>query len=208
MKKVLCIALTLILAIGIAGCVAKAKPPVQAMPPEAKPEDAVIGYFEAAKQFDLVALNKFVNPENVEDTTFSTSNEYEKAFLDYLKENAKKVTYEIKGSEMKSREIKDSQIKDDIAIVTVNCKFVDGPKLFDEAIYEYFEKSTADVSNVSEPTEEEPEKEIIKIIMEKQKTDEETFAEKTIKVKCVKIDNKWYIDEEVTISKTYLPPIS
>jgi hypothetical protein len=179
MKKVLCMILTLMFTLSAAGCAAGANSS------EAKPEEAVKGYFEAAKLMDTAAMNKFVNPKNAVDTTSSASNEYEKMFMDYLKGNTKKVTYSFEGSE----------VTGETATVTVNCKYVDGTMLFSETLAEFYTKALDDALNGKELTDEETGKEIIKIMKEKQKTVEETFAEKTIKVKCVKIDNKWYIDE-------------
>jgi cytochrome b involved in lipid metabolism len=130
---------------------------------------------------DTATMNKFLD---VKQDEHIAKNEYEETFYDYLKGNAKKVTYTIKESELKGS----------TATVTVDCKFIDGSKFFEETILEYAKRAKETAANGKQPTEEEAKEELKKIMTEKQKTVKETFTEKTVKILCVKIRGKWYID--------------
>lgn len=178
MKKLLCAILALALTFSVAGCAGAA--------PETKPDEAVKGFFEAAKQFDFAAMNKFVNPDKpIDESSLNMEDESEKAFVDYFKENAKKITYSIKGSE----------VSGDTATVTVDCKYIDGATLFQDVMTEYMEKAMEDALNGKEISEEEATSQMMQLLKDKQASAEPTYIETTIPLKCVKINNQWYIED-------------
>ena len=180
MKKAFCLILSIMLIIGLAAC--------QSSP---KPEDTVKKYFEAGKSFDTERMNSFVNSKNVssESSSSSASSDSEEADLvkycmDYLKGNAKKVTYSIKGSD----------IKDATATVTVDCKYVDGSAILRDSVSDYIVKAVGEAFSGTQNSSNSS-KEIAQIMTDKMKTTKEIFTTKTIKINCVKINDKWCIDK-------------
>lgn len=157
-----------------------------------KPEDTIKGYFEAAKISDTEKANTFINPKNVslEDSSSTSSSGGQEEIdlvnnlLDYLKDNNKKVTYNITNTE----------IKDNSATVSVNCKFVDASAILKDAIADYIPKAFAKAFTESQSPDDSA-KEITELMKNKIQTAKETFAEKAIKINCVKTDNKWYINK-------------
>ena len=176
MKKIILGFLSILLCFSLTSCT------------KAKPEDAVKGYFEALKTFDTDKMKTFVSEKDTTDEATKSSkanDEYSKAFLDYFKANAAKVSYTIKSSE----------VKDDKAVVTVDCKYIDGTTLFKETFQEFILKVFSNALSDKKPTDEENSKELVSIMTEKQKALKEVTAEKTIKINCVKVDKKWYIEK-------------
>ena len=180
MRKYLCCLFSVLLMIGLVAC--------QSAP---KPEDTVKGYFEAGKNFDTAKMSSFVNPKNVSSGSSSSGTssdsgeaELEKYCMDYLKGNAKKITYRIKGSD----------VKDSTATITVDCKYVDGSPILRDAVSDYMVKAFGEAFSGTQSSSNSS-KEIAQIMTDKMKTTKETFTTKTIKINCVKIDKKWYIDK-------------
>lgn len=159
----------------------------------ASPGSTVNGYFEAAKSTDSAKANTFVNPKNVsseDSSSASLSGDQEEtdilnSITDYISSNNKKVTYNIKNED----------IKGNSATVTVDCKFVDASAILKDAMADYVAQAFAKAFTSSQSTDDSA-KEITKLINDKVKTAKEAFIEKTIKVNCVKINEKWYIDKE------------
>ncbi len=155
-----------------------------------KPETAVSEFIDAAKEFDLIKMSSKINPSSINkdkitDLELAEEDSYGKYFLDYLKLNAKKITYEIKSS----------KIDNDKAVVTVYFKYVNGGPLLKATIGDVFSQTISMAFAGVEMSEEETSQMFISS-MEKQKANiAESFAEKTIDIKCVKINDQWYIDE-------------
>lgn len=180
MKKFLCALMATILTMSFVAC-----------QDASKPEDTIKGYFEAGKSLDTAKMNSFVNSKNVssESSKSSTSSDSEEADLtkycmDYLKGNAQKVTYNIKSSDT----------KDTAATVTVDCKYVDGSAILRDSISDYAVKAIGEAFSGTQNSSNSS-KEIAKIMTDKMKTAKEIYTTKTIKISCVKISNKWYIDK-------------
>lgn len=159
-----------------------------------KPESTVSEFIEAGKKFDIVKMAQTFNPSNesnkeiMEDFTREDSeseNQYQAYFFDYFKENAKKITYQIKNS----------TIEGDQATVTVDFKYVNGGPLLKATIGEVFTKVIAMAFSGVELSDEEMEQMFISTMKNQQNTVEELFIEKTIDIKLVLIDKQWYIDE-------------
>ena len=158
----------------------------------AKPESTVSDFMEAAKNFDFDTMKTKINPTNLSNdeninelTTEDDEDQFEKYFMDYLKANAKKISYKIK----------DTKINDDTAVVTVDFKYVNGGPIIKATIAEYFAKGLSLVFSGIELTEEETSQIIISEMKEQMTVINESFTEKTVDIKCTKVDNQWYIDE-------------
>ena len=115
----------------------------------------------------------------------NSDDKYEKYFLDYLKNNAKKLSYSIK----------DTQISDDTATVKVDVKYIDGTPLIKDTISEYLTQAFSSVMSGSDMSDEEMSQMLLSIMQEKQKTLTDSYVEKTLAVKCVKVNGNWYIEE-------------
>lgn len=157
-----------------------------------KPEDTVSEFIEAMKDFDLESMASNINPEDrgeMEDIESLREEEdsMEKYFVDYIESNAKKITYEIKESE----------IDGDKAVVSVDIKHVDGGPLFratfEDYMKEVFEVAFTDLDG--EITDEEYNEMFISSMEKQSELIEETFTEKTLEFNCIKIEDEWYIDD-------------
>lgn len=181
MKKSLIIALAVVLAIGLAGC-------------GTKPETAIDNFFGAVKNFDSESMTKALAPSTSGDTKeLGSMDEYLKStddpmsapFVDYLKGNAKKITYEITNT----------KVNGDAATVTVKCKYVDGTQLFDKIIQDLFAKALSSAFSGKEMTQEEMTKMGADLLKQDIASVKETFVEKTVDIDCVKVDGTWYVKE-------------
>src|SRR5699024_2501075 len=106
-------------------------------------------------------------------------------FLDYIKSNAKKITYEIK----------ESKIDGDNATVAVDFKYVNGGPLLKATFGEYMKEAFASAFTGKELTDEENSEIFISAMEAQSEKMEETFTEKTLNIECVKIEDNWYIDD-------------
>ena len=181
MKKTISILLILVMFLSLTAC-----------SNQQKPETTVSEFIEAAKMFNFEKMASIINPSSSpskekisELEKGSEENSYEKYFMDYLKSNAKKITYEIK----------DSTIDGDNATVTVDFKYVDGGPLLKSTIGDVFSQVISMAFAGVEMNDEEM-SQLLVSSMEKQKENiSETFTERTVNLKCIKIENKWYLDD-------------
>ena len=157
-----------------------------------KPESTVSNFIEAGKKFDLVQMATMINPsssgskEKITDLTKEDSeNKFQKYFLDYLKENAAKITYTVKGS----------KIENDKATVSVNFKYVNGGLLLKATIGEVFSKAISLAFSGVELSDEETGQMFVDAMKKQKGVTTESFKEKMVDIKLVKVDKKWYIDE-------------
>lgn len=157
-----------------------------------KKVEKVVGDFtEAMKAFDLEEMSNKINPKDtdgkevVSELDEEVEGSAEKYFIDYIRTNAKKIKYDIE----------ESIVEDDKAIVTVKYKYVDGGPLFKAAFGEYMQQVFASAFTGPEMTDEQISEMLLTIMKQKNEEIEETFTEKTIDIKCVKIDGEWYIDD-------------
>lgn len=159
-----------------------------------KPESTVSTFIDAGKKFDLVKMAETVNPSNASDKGKiadltnegkDSENQYQKYFLDYFKENAAKITYKIKGS----------KIEGEKASVTVDFKYVNGGPLLKGTIGEVFTKAISIAFSGVEMNDEEMGQMFVSAMNNQKQSIKESFVEKTIDIKLVQVDKKWYIDE-------------
>ena len=176
MKKTLIIGLILTLILSLTGC-------------GSKPETAVDNFFGAVKTFDSVAMTKALAP-SATDNLGLTSEYLKKStdpiaapFIDYLKGNAAKITYNVTGT----------KVDGDKATVTVKCKYVDGSGLYGKIIQELFTKLMTSALSGQQLTQEQMTQLGVDLLNQNLATATETFTEKTLDIQCVKVDNTWYV---------------
>ena len=160
-----------------------------------KPESTVKEFIGAAKVFDVEKMESLINPSNSsekEDIAKLTKEEdedgneqYQKYLMEYLKENAGKIKYEVK----------DTEIDSNSAVVTVDFKYIYGAPILKATLTEYITKALPLAFSGVEITDEDASQIILTEMQEQRKAIEESYVEKTISIKCIKVDSKWYIDE-------------
>ena len=159
---------------------------------EPKPSATVEKYFSAAQKMDVEAMAMTIasyNTEDLEETRDlldeENQDDYTKYFLEYLKQNAAKMTYTITGSE----------VDGDNAVVTVDCKYIDGGALLKATIGEVFMKMFGMAFSGVELTEEETGQMFVSVMQEQSELLDETYLENTINVNLIKEDGDWAIAE-------------
>ena len=176
MKKALAIGLILALTLALTGC-------------GNKPETAIDKFFSAIKTYDSEAMSKALTPSETDNLGSASeylkenTNPLEAPFIDYLKGNAAKITYEVTGT----------KVDGDEATVTVKCKYVDGSALFGNIIKDLFAEFMSSTLEGKDLTEEELQQMGVDLLNDNIATAPETFTEKTIDVACVKVEGKWYV---------------
>ena len=121
---------------------------------------------------------------DLKDITLEDSDESLKDFMDYFRKNASKMTYEIK----------DTKVDGDSAVVTVDCKYIDGSEALVNAFSEVFNEALERAFNGSEMSESEIQDTLIENL-NNYEPEEDTFSTSTVKIDCIKKDNKWYISD-------------
>ena len=154
---------------------------------QANPETAVKNYLEAVKKFDVETMNSLMAEPEEDYFKEMLEDEGEMAtyFMDYIKDNAKKIEYEIINTET----------EDNTAKVDVKAKFINGSPLIIETFGEFFKNLMAEAFSGNELSEEETEALMIEIMEEKSKEIETEFVENEFTINLVKKDNNWYLEE-------------
>ncbi|MBP5750944.1 MAG: DUF4878 domain-containing protein [Firmicutes bacterium] len=116
MKKILALLLVFSLVFGMAACSSGPKP-----------EDTVKKFFDAMKAFDFETMSACCEDGFDAEDMLSEEEEDLTGLLDYLKENAKGLTYKIGSSE----------VKDDKAKVDVSVEYTDTSQVVGEALGTY-----------------------------------------------------------------------
>lgn len=180
MKKLMSLLMMGLLMVGLVACGAPGSP-----------KATVESYFVAAKKLDTEAMSRQILPENTEavaktnEALGEKDDEFSKVFLDYLKTNAAKMTYEIKQVDESG----------DNALVTVESRYVNGAPLIQTVLAEAIGKMFESAFSGQQPTEEETNKLFTDLLREKQGEIEETFLTQTLEIPLVKSNGKWYIKE-------------
>ncbi len=156
-----------------------------------RPETAIDNFFAAAKNFDSDGMSKALDPTDKGD--LGSANKYFEEtedpavapFIDYLKENAKKMTYEVTGIKTDGKK----------ATVTVKCKYIDGTEPFGATIVGLFKKAVSSALAGKEMTNNEMIQLGAKLLKENTKAATKSYTEKTIDVPCIQVDGTWYVKE-------------
>lgn len=172
MRKAVAVVLALVLVAGLAGCGAGPKP-----------EDAVKGYLDAFKAWDLEKMKTFVVGGGGNSTSIDLENEMLKVLVDFFKENAASAEYEVKSVATDG----------DASKITVDFKYVDATEVAKRGVQDMMLRLFA--MAFSEPSEEEQEamvKEVFQNAIDTTKTGEAT---KTVVFECSNVDGNWLIKE-------------
>lgn len=180
MKKLFSLWMAGLMMIGLVACGAPASP-----------KSTVESYFNAAKKLDSEAMSRQILPENTEaiaktnEALVEAEDDSSKVFLDYLKANAAKMTYEITNVDESG----------DNAVVTIKSRYVNGAPVIQSVMEEAISKMFESAFSSQQPTEEETSKLFTDLMKEKQGEIEETFLTQTLQIPLVKSNGKWYINE-------------
>ena len=175
MRKIICLAMTVLL-IALSGCSGP------------MPEQAVTGFLDASKKFDLETMATYLNdvkPEAIQDLLNNQDAEFAKFFIDYFKSNASKMSYTIN----------DVMVNGDSAAVTVSIKHIDGAPLLEATVGEAFIQILPLAFSGQQLTDEETGRIMTEAMTKQMSLIEDTYIEKTVIIDCIKRDNKWLIDK-------------
>ncbi|MZP43322.1 DUF4352 domain-containing protein [Heliobacterium gestii] len=158
-----------------------------------KPETTVTKFIEAGKSFNFEQTAQFINsanPNNNDRFLKITKPDKEdmnnfQYFVDYFKDNAAKITYSIKSS----------TIEDDKATVSVDFKYINGGPLLKATVGEVFTKVLPLAFSGVEMKKEDMGPLFAAALKKQREVIPESFAEKTIDVKLIKLNNQWLINE-------------
>ena len=153
-----------------------------------KPENAVNTLMKNAQKFDIDGIKETLRPE-LRDNDIATegldSDETMNLYLDYFKDNAKKIKYSIG----------DIVVDDDFASVNVEVQYVDGIDALESAVIKLLKESFAGTFSGDEMSDEEIQEVVSTALTNYQSEHGDEFVTTSIVLECIKIDNKLYIDD-------------
>lgn len=175
-KKLFSIIIAALLLVSMIGC------------SSSKPENAVNTLMKNAQKFDIDGIKETLRPE-LRDNDIATegldSDETMNLYLDYFKDNAKKIKYSIG----------DIVVDDDFASVNVEVQYVDGIDALESAVIKLLKESFAGTFSGDEMSDEEIQEVVSTALTNYQSEHGDEFVTTSIVLDCIKIDNKWYIDD-------------
>ena len=185
MQKIISLLLIAFMMLGV-GCSGSAS----------NPETTVKTFIEAGKAFDFVQMAGMVNPDETAakaeigdlmsgDEESPTYDEMQKYFLDYFRNNATKIQYNIVSS----------AVEEDKAKVTVDFQYVNGAPLLKGTIAEVFSKLFSLAFTGIELSDEEMGQYFVDALKSQQSQISETMKESTVEINLSNIDNTWYVSE-------------
>lgn len=154
-------------------------------------QESVTEFMESAKKFEIEKMISKVDPNNRDDMgkiskIYEESQKGENIYLlDYFKENAQMITYDIT----------DTTIEGNNAIVSMDISYVDGTPLFKAVTKDYMKQVLSSKISGKSLNKEETIKMVISSMKKQEEKIEEPIIQKTTDVKCVKIDGEWFIEE-------------
>ena len=175
-KKLFSIIIAALLLVSMIGC------------SSSKPENAVNTLMKNSQKFDIDGIKETLRPE-LRDNDIATegldSDETMNLYLDYFKDNAKKIKYSIG----------DIVVDDDFASVNVEVQYVDGIDALESAVIKLLKESFAGTFSGDEMSDEEIQEVVSTALTNYQSEHGDEFVTTSIVLECIKIDNKWYIDD-------------
>lgn len=158
-----------------------------------KPENTVNDYFKAAQNFDGPAMTQLLAADTSETqkelSNMLNGDEAEDGFgkylMDYMKGNAKKMTYQVKSTSM----------GEDKALVTVESKYLNAGPVYQEVMGEVISKVMGLAFSGKQPSEEEISALFDGVIEEKAKGKDLTFKTEEVELDLIKKDGKWLISD-------------
>lgn len=158
------------------------------------PNPTVSSFIEAGKKFDLTKMAELVNPSNLSSKEKvadllkvgeAGANQPQQYFLDYFKENAAKITYSVTGSKIEKNQ----------ATFTVDFKYIDGEPLLKAVLRDAFSQAFSLASKGVKLKDEEMEKMLIAAMQKHKPIIQESYMEKSVDVRLIKVDRQWYIEQ-------------
>lgn len=147
--------------------------------------ERLTGFLEDMKKFDLEAMSEYIlesdgdfSMENLEKDDFTS------AFMDYFKENSKKISYEIKSI----------SIDKDKAEAELEIKYIDGENLFKYSLADLIEESFGMSLVDGGLDESEMDKLGAKILEDNKNKIGEEYTSLTTRVELSKVEGEWYLD--------------
>lgn len=175
-KKLFSIIIAALLLVSMIGC------------SSSKPENAVNTLMKNAQKFDIDGIKETLRPE-LRDNDIATegldSDETMNLYLDYFKDNAKKIKYSIG----------DIVVDNDFASVNVEVQYVDGIDALESAVIKLLKESFAGTFSGDEMSDDEMQEVVSTALTNYQSEHGDEFVTTSIVLDCIKIDNKWYIDD-------------
>ena len=173
MKRVLALLLAFALVFGLAACSSGPKP-----------EDTVKKFFEAMKAFDVETMQACVDGEYDATEMLSEEEKDMTGLMDYLKENAKTLTYKIGSSE----------VKEDKAKVGVSVEYTDASEVIGDAFGTYI-MALFDLMFSEDATEEDLEKAFTEGLANAIETKETTRATEDFSLDLTLKDGEWKLTD-------------
>ncbi len=183
MKKIFNCLIVLALGLALSGCSSNT----------AQPQDTVDQFIEYAIDFNFADMYGLIENgdamalDQVDEMLYPTDEEddYAQYFIDYLKDNAQKIQYEVVSSEVDGEN----------AVVTVECTYVDGGTVLVKTMQQYFIQALSQAFSGVELTDEEYSQMFIDIMDEQIATYQENTLSATVVFELVNIDGTWYISD-------------
>ena len=173
MKRVLALLLAFALVLGMAACSSGPKP-----------EDTVKKFFEAMKTFDVETMQSCVEGEYDATEMLTEEEEDMTGLIDYLKENAKTLTYKISSSE----------VKEDKAKVGVSVEYTDTSEVIGDAFATYI-MALFSMMFSEDATEEDLEKAFTEGLANAIETKETTRATEDLSLDLILKDGVWKLTD-------------
>lgn len=152
-----------------------------------RPEAVIDNFMKEVKAFNLEGLGEFVlvSEDEEGEVEEEIDEDIPETFLNYMKDKAGKIEYEIQ----------DTKVEGDKAVSKVKFKYIDGTELLGNTILQFMGESfgliLADVDISDEKTDEMLET----IFAQNVDKVEDRFTERTLDIKLIKEDGKWYLEE-------------
>ncbi len=152
------------------------------------PEDTVSKFFKSVKVFNIEGIEETLvegKTEEIVNTELFKELDENSVFLNLILDNMEKLSYNIT----------DSEVDGNMAVVSVSTKYVDSGPLLKATFSEYILKAFGSAFSGEEMSDEDMEKMLEDIMLEKKKEIPETFKEVDLKIDLVKKDDEWLITE-------------
>lgn len=143
-------------------------------------------YLTAAQKLDSATMAEAVSPTSTTGTMGSTTHVYlmGKVLADYLRSTAAEMTYKITGAEADENK----------AEVTAEIRYVDVAPLMKE-VFSELESISKELESSGKASEFNYETVLTDVMNKKTVTAKKSIKESTLKINCIKVEDKWYISE-------------
>lgn len=158
-----------------------------------KPVKAVEDFLDSMQKMDFDGMSALLQSRDL--SALDNADVRDGAYRDFFTKINEKMTYRITGN--------DFHIENGTARVTVILRYIDGETIYKESITEFLRQIVSTAFSGSRPTEEETQKLLSSILMEKSAAAEDNFTESQIVYPLIETNDEWKIvsldDETVRI---------